>query len=646
MADDAQLEHLQNRLARGIYSPSNACKIFFPKPSGILRPYTLLCIEDQVVYQAMANVVAEKLYPHARHRYNSEVFGHLYTGAGSSWFYRKWTEGYKLFNESSRLAFKNGYRWTASFDLAAFYDSIDYHVLRRMLGNVGLDHDFCKTLTDFLETWTATSTQIYHNHGIPQGPLSSGLIAEVVLKYFDDRHQTGHDVKYLRYVDDIRLFAKKEAHLRKSLVTLDRLSKDVGLFPQSGKIDLHEVHDIEKELKSISNPIEPAVTWPLPDQKLLRKRIAELAPGRQGYRVQDVTRFKYLVAHASASSVVVDRLWKVYERAPHFYPQVAKQLSKFKVLPDRHARRLLKEIEQQDLYPAIRAAFVQASLGKITGPANVIARKNFKALWKPGQNQPDFTSALWEWLHFEKHFTDAQVRYALAKTESVWLRAKLHYGLPWGDLLKVQRDALLNQSLRAKSADVAISAAWICALLGGKVERPIRPIHPNAKIVLKEMGVIRRAGTAVCGIRLGIAEITGADIGVGWKRLFGKNYKEAEALLVTCKGYFRTNPTAWVNATDGFVDWLLFALYRADPTLGTYALGTVGSVMHSVKLKTAYPAVSALLNEIHKKRYSSHLSHAVVKTTKKATGPVPYRWLRIGARLLATAARELRTRGF
>ena len=44
-ADGALLKHLKNRLDRSIFEPSDACKLFLPKPSGILRPYTLLGIE-------------------------------------------------------------------------------------------------------------------------------------------------------------------------------------------------------------------------------------------------------------------------------------------------------------------------------------------------------------------------------------------------------------------------------------------------------------------------------------------------------------------------------------------------------------------------------------------------------------------------
>jgi len=113
-ADEALLNNLRTRLNRRVFVPSNAGKVFFPKPSGILRPYTLLAIEDQIVYQALANVVAERLLPHVRSRYNKQVFGHQYAGNSSVWFYRKWSDGYKAFNTAAEEAFKNGYTWTAS----------------------------------------------------------------------------------------------------------------------------------------------------------------------------------------------------------------------------------------------------------------------------------------------------------------------------------------------------------------------------------------------------------------------------------------------------------------------------------------------------------------------------------------------------
>ena len=103
-AEDPLLIDLSDRLRRGVYTPANACKIFFPKSSGILRPYSLLSVEDQIVYQACVNIIAEKLFSRVNHRYNKQIFGHLYAGKTSTWFYRKWSDGYKAFNDAARAA--------------------------------------------------------------------------------------------------------------------------------------------------------------------------------------------------------------------------------------------------------------------------------------------------------------------------------------------------------------------------------------------------------------------------------------------------------------------------------------------------------------------------------------------------------------
>lgn len=641
-ADEALLANLRSRLTRGVFAPSDAVKLFFPKPSGVLRPYSLLAIEDQIVYQAMANVVAEHLHPHVKSRYNKQVFGHLYAGSSSRWFYRKWSDGYKAFNTAAEEAFNNEYTWTASFDLTAFYDSIDHKVLRYMLGRIGLDEGFGQCLAEYLAQWTATSTQIYHNHGIPQGPLSSGLLAEVVLKHFDDQRLSSYDVLYFRYVDDIRLFAKKEEHLRHALVALDRISKDIGLFPQSGKIDIHLVKDIAEELKSVSNPIEPVLSEPAPDQAALRKRIVELSPR---FKVANPTRFKFLLAKATPSATLMDRLWRIYEHAPHYYPQVAGLLSKFDAIPKRHADRIIDEIDRQQLYPAVRAAFINASVGRMPRSTLPKAKTVLKKLWQPKHGQADLSDALWRWLCHESHLTAPQLRYGFSSKLTWWLQMRLHFGMNWNLVTTKQRNDWLNQTMRSKHADVAISAAWLCGFFGIPPDRPAKEIHPLAKEMLKEHGLMRRADSSVCGVRLAIFEITGHDIPINWKKYFGKAYKRAEAQITTCKGYFKTDPSAWVNAIDVFVDLLLDSLHRHQPALGGYTLGRVGSTLDNpVRLKAAYPALTAMATQFHDKRLESNLSHAVVKKTKKPTKPIKFKWLRVGGKSLLKGIKELHSK--
>src|SRR5260221_13547946 len=60
IGSDRLLTSLSDRLKRGLFRPAHSCKVYLPKASGGLRPYTLLTVEDQIAYQAFVNVIAEK----------------------------------------------------------------------------------------------------------------------------------------------------------------------------------------------------------------------------------------------------------------------------------------------------------------------------------------------------------------------------------------------------------------------------------------------------------------------------------------------------------------------------------------------------------------------------------------------------------
>ena len=224
---------------------------------------------------------------------------------------------------------------------------------------------------------------------------------------------------------------------------------------------------------------------------------------------------------------------------------------------------------------------------------------------------------------------------------------RLHFGMDWELISTAHQSDWLNQTLRSKYADVAISSAWLCCTLFVTPDGPRKEIHPLAKLMLKEHGVMRRVDSSVCGIRLAIGEITGYDIAIPWRKFFGKSYKRAEAQITTSKGYFKTDPSAWVNSLDVFMDLLLDSLHRNQPSLGGYTLGRPGSTLDNpVRLRANYPALTSLAIEFHQKRLESDLSHAIVTRTKKPTTRIKFDWLRKGARIFLSGMQELHTRGF
>ena len=636
VAEDALVPDLRDRLRRSVFEPTNACKIFLPKPSGILRPYSLLTIEDQLAYQSAVNIIAERLAPRVRHRYNKEVFGHMYAGKPSKWFYRKWTDGYGKFNNAVRQAFSDGFTITASFDLTACYDSLDHAVLGHFLRKIGCDEDFCQLFTDWLSAWTATDHGIYHNHGIPQGPLSSGLVSEVVLQHFDASRGSEARIRYFRYVDDIRLFARSEHALRKMLVRLDKLSKDIGLFPQSGKISIHEVTNIEEELKSISTPVETVVSGKTLDQQKLRKRITALTPH---FRVRNPTRFKYILAQATPNSELTKRLWKIYEIAPEYYESIARYLTKYERMPKRAAQQLVRAIRQQDLYPAIMARLIEAADGRLPAPEARLADYAIKRIWKPNSPDADLLAASGCWLIKRNRLTYAQTKYACQRVKAWWARAKLiaaledeHMGMP-------SYGSLINEALRDNSVEAALAASFALINKGVELQPPARTLNKSAAEFLKQFRVIRRGPAAHCGINTSLRRMFGDMAEMNWRAFFGGDYSKAERQMVLCRALSTTNISAWVNAFDVFDDWLLSAIYRQQPALGNYS--NLGSILNSSRLAAAFPNVLALVTSVHNKRYGSPLSHARERRTGKPTAPIKWAYLREARRLVRLAVTEL-----
>lgn len=641
------LKDIAKKIDAGTYEPSHGCKIFLPKASGVLRPYTLLTVEDQIVYQAMVNVIAEHLYPHVRSSYYISTFGNLYAGKSNTWFYRKWSTAYKKFNDAARDSFRSGLTYSASFDLTACYDSLDHKVLRHFLKDIKCDDNFITLLTTCLSKWTGTEkSKIYHNHGIPQGPLASGLLSEVVLKYFDIKYGSQPQMRYMRYVDDIRLFATSEKALRKMLIRFDRLSKDIGLFPQSSKIEIHEVKDIEEELKSVSSPVESSINRTLVDQVLVRKRILELT---ERYKVKNYTRFKYVLAHALPSSKINDRIWRIYKEQIANFDSVFRYFQRYEKLPKKISKYIIDEIKSQPVYSAITAELINTLRGRATGTEEKIFKKLSKELWKPrGELSTEIVlhSALARVVVENNLLTLAQLKYTLTHTQEWYVRVNAVQALDNENIGPAVLTTLLNEQIKDKSPDVACAAALIIIKKKLALTRPLSSaINSRASMMLKEAGVIKRMpnGVAFCSVDTHFNHwLDNAITGIDWKTIFGTKYQHAESLALNCRMKAGNDITSWVLAMDVFNDLLLGMLYQHDPTLGVYQTGNMGGFLNSVKLSTKYPKITLMMNSVHDKRSESNLSHAYTRRTGRKTGPIKYRYYSSEAkRLIKEAFAEL-----
>lgn len=324
---------LRKNLNEGHFHPDHVCIYSHPKPSGLLRHKSILSIGDLLVYQAIVNIVADKVYTRTRDRQGKSVFGNLYAGPKSQYFFIDWRDCYRQFNEANRAAFAEGYRWVAEFDFASFYDSIDHQLLGDLLEKeFQVGSDLVTILKRLLNHWSCAGDnassrlpRLYLGHGIPQGPQPSPLLAEAVLSYIDTHMHALRGIRYLRYADDIRIWARDKETVRYYMAVLDRLARQIGLFPQTRKTGLQPVDDIEQILKTVSIPWDtpnpkdteflglPDNEKARPSVRLLWEMLQEFAESRQ---IHDLTKFKYLLGLTRPTSEAAMRLCNLVRERP------------------------------------------------------------------------------------------------------------------------------------------------------------------------------------------------------------------------------------------------------------------------------------------------------------------------------------------
>ena len=632
IASDTHLKWIRQEVLKERYQASHASKLMLPKPSGLLRPITLLSVEDQIVYQACVNLIAEILKRKTRHRYEKRVFAHLYAGKSSPFFYLRWQGSYRKFGNRIEQAFNDGHDYVANFDLAAFYDSIDHNVLRHFLAALGVDEDTVEFLLRCLKVWTSSTwsngpANIYHGHGIPQGPLASGMLSEAVLQHIDIAGERGKKTIYLRYVDDIKILAKNEGELRRKLIALDIASKEIGLFPQAAKINIRKIISPRDEVKSVSRPPEPSIK-PAVDQKKLVSRLLELT--RTGkVAPESVTRFKYLLAHAAPTHRLNSRLMKVLYRHPEHSAGICHYFAAYAKIPVTLAREIESYISTNELYHAVNAQLlrsclgicpptIMASLGKIC--ADRLLRPKPSAI----QLQPSYKEALIGWALSAKAITFAEYD-SLVSNEKDWWVKKCAFREFTPDLFGAASYAdFMNRQTRDAESEVARIAAG--RLIDGnlKLTKPYGNVETTAKHSLKAARVIRSVGQPSSRINEILAYILKRKrTTYDWKAFFGSVHSHAERMMIFLKRNRESNIDAFLVQLDSWCDEVFSHVYsRLKPSKQR---PNYGAALRDPTLLTQLPQLMPHFLQLHGLRLESTTAHPRSQRSGAATRRLKHR---------------------
>lgn len=265
---DKNLKQLSDKLISGKYSPQRGFKYYEPKSSGTQRTKTLLMIEDALVYQAIANVIAARNYELLA-EHNDFVFGSVLmpeTRLGTEllmqknpkyFFFRFWKSLFVRFKDSVIKAIEQD-KATHKFetDITGFFDSVPhYNLLLTLSTHFGVEDQILDLLSVCLNAWSGTKESSTPGVGIPQGPQPSYLLANLLL-YPLDKQLISEAFKYYRYMDDIKIYGYSETELRNVLVLIDNYLKGHGLSINSKKtsitpIDLAKEDETVKELRKL-----------------------------------------------------------------------------------------------------------------------------------------------------------------------------------------------------------------------------------------------------------------------------------------------------------------------------------------------------------------------------------------------------------
>lgn len=614
-SSDYNLRRLRKNLIRRAYEPGHAAKIYVPKPSGILRPITILTVNDQIVYQACMNIVAEKLNPKVRARKNKKIFGNLYAGKSSRFFYLKWQDGYKKFANEVKENIDGGLNFVANFDLTAFYDSIDHHVINHFLKELRIENDLAEFLLQCLKTWTcntwtSVSNYIYHEHGIPQGPLSSGMLSEIILKHLDDVGCRRGSVKYLRYVDDIKLFSKTESSLRQRLISLDIAAKEVGLFPQSSKVNIRKVKNYIEEIKSVSNPPEASV-FPFVKKESLVKRLSGMIK-RGMVAPENLTRFKYLLGHCEPTSKLNSRLVSLLYKQPFLSAQIATYFSKYKKIPIKASDELLQFITGEEVYHSAHGDILSGVLDNLPDDhrdkcAAFAHRRLLTPPKKLPRPQPTYKASLIAWVVKQNKLTFAEYE-DLIKSEVDWWVIKCaieqleidRYGRP-------SYEKFSNSMLFYKNADIARNAALKIVEEGLTLTDPSKA-HEAARLLLFAGGKSRRIGKPDSLVESVLKYVLDAKFAkYDWQKLLGAKNEHAEHIAFTVKKHYESDINACVVTLDSLLDLIFEVLF--DRSLPARTYGHFGTMLNNPTMKTTYPTVCTGFSSLHQLRLQSVTAH-------------------------------------
>lgn len=652
------LRELISRIRSGTYQPSLAATIYIPKPSGILRPVTLLSLNDQVVYQAIANVIANRLYSSLRPHYGIRTFGALYGGRNSQFFYRSWKQSYRAFNSQIRKAYSAGNDILADFDLVSFFDLIDHEVLRKVLAFRLRSGELLSLLFECLGHWTQGNARAYkRGHGIPQGPEPSAFLAEIFLNEFDNSQFAR--VKYYRYVDDIKLLGKAFGPVNRALVKLDLHSKRLGLVPQAQKIAIRKVTNIAAELKAVPSNIEGpsglrttgAVTATTKN-RLLRLLRRSIERRKDAVIVKDDTRLKFALYRLPAMPHVLRLVKPLLISRPDLSGVLGGYAARFSNHP-KCANALYAALRADPVFDAAAGDYIMALDRCAPQPEPRKFRILISRLKRRSEEQSLALDVPAKLFTYERMGKAAVAAALMAETNPITVGLLLHRLTSGNYSVFTPKDFdIVIRHFAVSSHDADLGRYCTYLMLTELRLLPRRP-QPSGFLLLKHLGArgAARSQSLLSGF---FKDQFGLSTPLDWEQKLGKRaHSEAQRRANVIRGHWGGNPSVLITAIDALNDLLIQRFSIKHPALRrafkqaagpNNRIPDFGNWIRHPTTRTELPRASPILLNCHNLRLAADLAHAKLKKTGRFTRQITYGESSRMVRQLSPAYAELLTK--
>lgn len=619
---DKNIQILSERLRGGAYKSTEITRFYIPKHSGLHRPISFLYLDDLIVYQAISNIIAEKFHKKRVVVENKNVFSNIYTKNINNdiFFFQKWQDNYKNYLKKIKYYYKNKNQWVASFDLSSYYDTISHQTLLKQISRNAYP-DFKKLLADCLNQWSSTKKEKL-GHGIPQGPNASNLIGEIYLLPIDIALSKSR-IKYVRYVDDIKIFGKTREEVLNGIILLEQECKERGLIPQAKKYEIFEAKNVQDAIgKSPSLSSYDKV-----GMSKSKKKTYELFYDSFNSPNKDISKVRYILKTSSPNKKILDLVLNNLLAHPDLAQEFCQFLDNY-----RNDIKIAQQIYQKALLKPSHYEFVEGKYWNLIANFNLdsVLQKEYcskakQRLRKTKKNKIALKLGLYKFLLKQQ---DSSVLKLLQKEQSSFVQMNIATLIAYANYETPEFKRLLNKYLRYNTYEPALIIISNLYFLGKEklLQGCLKPQKDFPGVITGLFGFSPK--TNVIGEIL--SDKYQIPYFVKWKKLFSTDFKHANQLIFYANAAYYIDRNTWASYTDSFNDILIRKfidlLVRKLPLTnwpltkdGNGEVIVLGSILNNPILSRHFPNLVPGIKLLHKRRNKTPTSHAFDKKTGDKT---------------------------